>query len=150
MAFKTKAKNRQIIDDRQTLDAKHNNILQAFNDNKDNISELYNELENIKDILNNLNIQNAKSHILNIDLQKQIWDIDDKKKLLEEQIYKIENNIDENAYMLKTGKLINNYYRIIDDEKKYASVSVVNDSSNTINLQTIDNNTNFIIFNNFR
>uniref|UniRef100_A0A6C0F140 Viral late gene transcription factor 3 zinc ribbon domain-containing protein n=1 Tax=viral metagenome TaxID=1070528 RepID=A0A6C0F140_9ZZZZ len=141
MAFKTKAKNRQIIDDRQTLDAKHNNILQGFNDNKDNISELYNELEKIKDILNNLNIQNAKSHILNMDLQKQIWDIDDKKKLLEEQIYKIENNIDENAYMLKTGKLINNYYRIIDDEKKYASVSVVNDSRNIINLQPLDNNT---------
>ena len=95
MAFKTKAKNRQIIDDRQTLDAKHNNILQTFSDNKNNISDLYNELENVNSIINDLTIQNLKSPILNMLLQQQIWDYDDKKKILEDTIYRIKNNIDE-------------------------------------------------------
>ena len=34
---------------------------------------------------------------------------DDKIKLLEDEIRRIENNIDETIYMLKTGKLISNY-----------------------------------------
>ena len=36
MAFKHKTKNRLLIDERQTLDAKHNNILKSFTNNKDN------------------------------------------------------------------------------------------------------------------
>ena len=63
MAFKTKKKSRQIIDDRQTLDAKHNNILQLFTENKNSISELQIELNNIISVINDLNIENAKSEI---------------------------------------------------------------------------------------
>jgi len=125
MAFKTKAKNRQIIDDRQTLDAKHNNILQAFSDNKDNISDLYNELENVNSIINDLTIQNLKSPILNMLLQQQIWEYDDKKKILEDTIYRIKNNIDETSYMLKTGKLLSNYYKIINEEKNISSTKSI-------------------------
>ena len=80
MAFKSKTKNRLIVDERQTLDAKHNNILQAFTDNKKCISILYDELLNLNNIINDLQKQNAKSPYLNISLQKQIWDYDDKKK----------------------------------------------------------------------
>ena len=116
MAFKTKTKNRHTLDDRQTLDAKHNNILQSFTDNKDNIEDLYKALDNIKLIINNLNIENKKSPILNILLQKQLWDYDDKKKILEDMIFRIENNVDEKEYMLKTGKLLSNYYKIVNDE----------------------------------
>ena len=48
MAFKTKTKTRQIVNDRQTLDAKHNNILQSFTENKTNITDLKHELSKIK------------------------------------------------------------------------------------------------------
>ena len=40
MAFKTKIKSRHIIDERQTLDAKHNNILQSFTNNKNSINDI--------------------------------------------------------------------------------------------------------------
>ena len=50
-------------------------------------------------------------------------DYDDKKKEIEKEIYKIENNIDENDYMLKTGKLINNYYKIVNQEHTNDSFS---------------------------
>jgi len=72
MAFKNKIKNRQIVDDRQTLDAKHNNILQSFNDDKEGIINLYEELNKINSIIDELNIDNSKSPFLNINLQKQI------------------------------------------------------------------------------
>ena len=51
MAFKTKTKTRQIVNDRQTLDAKHNNILQSFTENKTNITDLKHELSKIISIL---------------------------------------------------------------------------------------------------
>ena len=120
MAFKSKTKNRLLVDERQTLDAKHNNILQTFTDNKNSISILHEELINLNKIINELQIKNAQSPFLNITLQKQIWDYDDKKKLLEDEIRRIENNIDEDEYMLKTGKLLCNYYKIVDYEKNIA------------------------------
>ena len=61
MAFKTKTKNRQILDDRQTLDAKHNNILQSFTENKNSIVDLQNELNNINSIIGELNIENSEN-----------------------------------------------------------------------------------------
>ena len=147
MAFKTKKKSRQIIDDRQTLDAKHNNILQLFTENKNSISDLQIELNNIISVINDLNIENAKSPILNLALQKKIWEYDDRKQILEETINRIDNNIDETEYMLKTGKLLSNYYKIINDEKQIASSESINyilnsnyDSNYNIDLQQQNSN----------
>ena len=117
MAFKTKTKTRLLIDDRQTLDAKHNNILTSFTNNKETLASLYIELNNINTKLNEYNLENAKSPMFNIEIQKIIWLYDDKKKEIEFNINRIENNIDENDYMLNTGKLISNYYKIINEEK---------------------------------
>ena len=134
MAFKTKTKNRQLLDDRQTLDAKHNNILQSFTENKNSVFELQIELTNINSIIDELNIENAKSPFFNILLQQKLWEYDDRKKILEETINRIDNNIDETEYMLKTGKLLSNYYKIINDEKKMASIE------SSINIFPINNN----------
>ena len=132
MAFKSKTKNRLLIDERQTLDAKHNNILQTFTDNKTSISTQYEELSSLNKIIKDLQVQNAKSPVLNITLQTQIWHYDDKIKLLEDEIRRIENNIDENDYMLKTGKLLSNYYKVIDDEKNIADSGNLNLNLNII------------------
>ena len=128
MAFKSKTKNRLLVDERQTLDAKHNNILQTFTDNKTSISVLHEELINLNKTISDLQKQNSKSPFLNITLQKQIWDYDDKIKKLEYEIKSIENNIDEDEYMLKTGKLLSTYYKIIDYEKNIADNGTGNGS----------------------
>ena len=120
-AFKIKTKSIILVDDRQTLDAKHNNILTAFTENKKRTEELHVDLDIINSKLSTLNAENAKCPILNLKLQQDIWDLDDSKKKIESEIYKIVNNIDEHNYMLKTGKLLSNYYKIIDEEKKIAS-----------------------------
>jgi hypothetical protein len=137
MAFKTKTKTRLLIDDRQTLDAKHNNILKSFTDIKDTINILYSELDSINLKLNDLNSQNSYLTILNIELQTQIWLYDDKKKAIELEINRIENNIDENEYMLKTGKLLSNYYKIINEEKNITLNNKINDK-NSLNSDKIN------------
>jgi len=143
MDFKTKTKIRLLIDDRQTLNAKHNNILTSFTNNKETLSTLYIELNNINTKLNELNIENAKSPMFNIEIQKIIWLYDDKKKEIEININRIENNIDENDYMLNTGKLISNYYKIINEEKNITIKHNKIDTNMDINMDTIlDTNMN--------
>jgi hypothetical protein len=119
--FKYKSKNRTFNDDRQTLDAKHLQMINIFSDTKHDIDKLKINLDEIKEQLSLLHLQNSNCNIINFQLQKQIWDLDDHKKTLESEIYKIEHNIDEHNYMLTTGKLLSNYYKILDEEKKITS-----------------------------
>jgi len=134
MAFKNKTKNRLLIDERQTLDAKHNNILKSFTNNKDNLNNYYKDLNKINNKLIELNNKNASEVIINIELQQKIWDYDDKKKEIENEIYKIENNIEQNEYMLKTGKLINNYYNVVNQEHNYNTLNE-NENAETENAE---------------
>ena len=142
MAFKNKTKNRLLIDERQTLDAKHNNILKSFTNNKDNLNNYYKELNKINNKLSELNNKNASEVIINIELQKKIWDYDDKKKEIENEIYKIENNIEQNEYMLKTGKLINNYYNVVNQEHNYNTLNenAENENENADNKNADNDN----------
>ena len=151
MAFRNKTKSKLVVDERQTLDAKHNSVLQTFTEEKKNLNTLHSELSNVNIELSKLNNENNKKPIFDIVLQKQIWDVDDKKRRIEEQIYKIENSIEENTYMLKTGKLLSNYYKILDDEKKIASNSengdlplIILENTSNNNCITVNNNTNTI------
>ena len=139
MAFKTKLKNRLLVNERQTVDAKHNNVLQQFIENKSYLPTLKEDLENIKTEITVLNHENSKSLIINLELQKKIWKLDDRKRELEKEITNIEQGIDENTYMLKTGKILSDYYKILDQEKQFASgEAYLPDNINTIN--TIKNN----------
>jgi len=142
MAFKNKTKNRLLIDERQTLDAKHNNILKSFTNNKDNLNNYYKELNKINNKLIELNNKNASEVIINIELQQKIWDYDDKKKEIENEIYKIENNIEQNEYMLKTGKLINNYYNVVNQEHNYNTLNenAENENENADNKNADNDN----------
>jgi len=120
MAFKSKPKNRLLIEERQTLDAKHNHVLQLFNEQKTHIPDIKSKLEVINARLEDLKRESDKSLIINLKIQSEIWELDDKKKELEKEIDNIQNNKDENEYMLKTGKILSKYYKIIDKEKQFS------------------------------
>jgi hypothetical protein len=139
MAFRIKTKQRLMVEERLTVDAKHNNILQSFTENKNYLPTLKEELEVIVKEISRLNYESAKSLIININLQKQIWELDDKKKQLEKEIYDIEHNTDENEYMLKTGKILSDYYKIIEQEKEFTIGSNSNDSKINCSNNTTGN-----------
>ena len=121
MAFRSKTKSKLLVEERQTVDAKHNNILQSFNEQKSFLPKLKEELAETLEEIDRLNMSNVNSPIFNMELQKKIWQLDDRKIALEKEINDIENNTDENMYMLKTGKILSDYYKILEQEKQFAS-----------------------------
>jgi hypothetical protein len=121
MAFKTKTKNRFLVEERQTLDAKHNNILSLFTENRRCLPNLETQLEELTQQINNLRKENEKTLILDLNIQKEIWKLDDEKTELEKQIKDIKNNNDETNYMLNTSKILSNYYKILEQEKQIAA-----------------------------
>ena len=140
MAFKTKTKSRLLVEERQTLDAKHNNILQSFNENKNNMPLLEVQLHELKARIADLHKQNAQSMIINLELQREIWKLDDEKIELEKQIQCIKNNVDENKYMLNTGKILSSYYKILDQEKQLASAPDYQSNTNIISIDQLTSN----------
>ncbi len=147
MTFRTKTKNKLLVEERQTLDAKHNGILSLFNENKTKLPDLESQLKDIENELTNLYNLNAKKIVIDMDLQRKIWKLDDEKKELLQRIDNIKNNIEENKYMLNTGKIISNYYKIIEKEKEFASASDDhnNKTSETNAFFQIANNNNYNI-----
>jgi len=139
--FKSKLKLRPNVEERQTLDATHNNMISTFEEVRNSITHLTDELKIINDQLDQLNLANS-SQILDMPKQRAIWALDDKKKFLEQEISKIQNNDDENAYMLNTGKLLSSYYKILDSEKQIASGLFANSNDNITdngNINSFDN-----------
>tara|TARA_B100000575_G_scaffold294573_1_gene311641 strand:- start:2222 stop:3643 length:1422 start_codon:yes stop_codon:yes gene_type:complete len=143
MAFKAKNKNRIEINTKQTIDARHQEILDSFEKKKESISELNEKIEIINAELNKLSEDMLKEKIINLETQKKKWDLEDNKASLEQQILDIQNNKSEISYMLNTSKLLSEYYRIIENEKNMNSHSFKNNNSNIKNVsKTISNNSN--------
>jgi len=137
MTFRSKTKNKLLVEERQTLDAKHNGILSLFNENKDRLPELESQLKELENDLINLKNLNANKIVIDMDLQRKIWKLDDDRTELLKKIANIKNNIEENKYMLNTGKIISNYYKIIEQEKEFASVSDDKNANKTAETNSI-------------
>ena len=71
MAFRNKTKSKLVIDERQTLDAKHNVVLANFNENKERLPELENQLAIIDSKLVELHELNAHNMVIDLNLQKK-------------------------------------------------------------------------------
>jgi hypothetical protein len=144
MTFRTKTKNKFLVEERQTLDAKHNGILSLFTENKERLPELESQLKNIETELASLKELNTNKLVIDMELQRKIWKLDDDRAELMHNIDNIKNNTDENKYMLNTGKIISNYYKIIEKEKEFASVSNynrINENNDFFQVASNENNT---------
>ena len=106
MSFKTRIKKKSPIDNRVTLQAKHNQKCDYFNKKKDNLIPIKGELDKLK-------IELTKYGKKNIDLTAEELenklDILDKIKILEHDISKIEKSTEQTNYFLDTGKILFNY-----------------------------------------
>lgn len=137
MTFRSKTKNKLLVEERQTLDAKHNGILSSFNENKDRLPELESELLDIDNELASLKNINSQKIVIDMELQRKIWKLDDERSELFKKINNIRNNVEENKYMLNTGKIISNYYKIIEQEKEFASTDTSSNHNITPSINTI-------------
>ena len=108
MSFKVKNRKKKFVDTRTTIDAKHNKQINEFR-------EIKNKLPIKKKILKTLKQSYIKYE--NINLKKlsdeqfdEKNDLEDKIDDLEKEIKVLENNEEENTYLLKTSNLLFNYY----------------------------------------
>lgn len=129
----------QNIKESQTLDKKHKEIIKNFQTSRNNSSDLYIQLHNIKMELNNLDIN--RDSLLNEDLLKRVTLLN-KKEDLENQVIEFENNYNEMDYYDRTGDLILEYYDSKDlQEKKKESRNILDFLGNKkIELTEKENN----------
>lgn len=124
MAFKDKTKNRNPFNENKTIDALHKEIMITFTNKRKNLSNYKHNLELIERKLVCLNAELRKDpNILNTkNLQKNIWKIEDERNRLKKEIENIETNREEQDYLLETGMLLNQYYKIKDSKDTIAPV----------------------------
>ena len=117
MAFKAKNKNKININSKQTIDAKHQDIIDDFKNKMNLIPDLEQEIIDINTQIDNLRKESDKNMIIDLTLETKIWDLEDKRNRLTEEISNVKNNINENKYMLKTSKILSEYYKVQENEK---------------------------------
>ena len=120
MAFKVKNKPiKKIVDNRITLDARHNNKMLDLEQKKELIYEKNNEINSLKKTMKTL----AKNYKKNVD---KILDIKDTIINLEKNIEKL-NKTDEIDYLLDTGHLLFDYYNKIEN----SDIKIINNIKKT-------------------
>jgi hypothetical protein len=106
--FNVKDKSRKKINNKKTLDSIHNSTFKSILETKNNIPKLQQELCNY--IKNFNTLQNKKISDLSNEEFKNFYLYEDKIKELRKNIKYIENNTEEQQYLLNTGSLIFDYY----------------------------------------
>jgi len=110
--FKDKNKKIYVADNRITLDAKHNEMIQYFRNKKKSIPEKKKELLYLQQKFEELkNIPNK--NLTNEQLNEK-FKISENISSLKKYISDIELNVEENNYFLKNGHLLYKYYDNID------------------------------------
>lgn len=142
MAFRKKNKTRELIVPKLTLDSLHKNMSTKFVEQQKSLAELRQDLfalsSRIKELKRSPEFQNP---IPNIKLQTEVWSLEEQYKNIENEIKKIESKTYEKDYLIKTGKILNQYYKLLDKEKEITEKTSKRDFLNGNNEQSYDQNT---------
>jgi hypothetical protein len=117
MAFKAKNKSKLNINTKQTIDARHQDIIDEFKNKSNSIPELNLQIEELDQKIDDLTIESSKNLIIDLELEKHIWNLEENRKKLQNDIDNLNKNVEENKYMLKTSKILSEYYKVQENEK---------------------------------
>ena len=117
MAFKAKNKSKLNINTKQTIDARHQDIIDDFKNKSNSIPELESQIEDLNQKIDDLKIESSKNLIIDLELEKQIWNLEENRKIIQNDINNLNKNVEENKYMLKTSKILSEYYKVQENEK---------------------------------
>lgn len=139
MAFRKKNKNRALSNIKQTIDSLHKEKLDLFKFNQHNLLSLKTELTNLKKKKDKYIIDNPDtSGIPNLLVEHTIREYENKIENISNQIEKISNKEEEKTYLLQTGKIINKYYKLLDNEKELSELKSTLDFENGNILSMLD------------
>jgi len=106
MSFKTRVKKKSPVDNRVTLQAKHNQKCDYFNQKKQDLEDKKIKVQELNRKL--ANFTKSNSELTPEELEEKL-DIVDNIKLLENDINTVEHNVEETNYFLDTGRILFNY-----------------------------------------
>ena len=122
MSFKIKNRKKKTVDNRTTIDAKHNSIVKKFKEQKKQYPILRKELLKNQKIYQKLMSKSLKEFT---DDEFSLKDeLEDKIEDLEQKINDLENSKEEKQYYLDTSSLLFDYYnnslssKVIDEKAK--------------------------------
>lgn len=142
MAFRKKNKTRELIVPKLTLDSLHKNMSTKFVEQQKSLAELRQDLFALSSRIKALNRSpEFQNPIPNIKLQTEVWSLEEQYKNIENKIKKIESKTYEKEYLIKTGKILNQYYKLLDKEKEITEKTSKRDFLNGNNEQSYDQNT---------
>jgi len=127
-SFNYKKKNRKTQKNTNTLDYFHNKKIELINNNKKNVKNYKKELEDVQKKYNNIC---SKKNLTETELDEK-FNLYDQINNLKTSIQFIEDNKEEEQYLLDVGNILFEYY---DNDNSYD----VTPNNNTINLNNINN-----------
>lgn len=132
MAFRKKNKTRELVVPKLTLDSLHKNMATKFMDKRKSLTELKRELAELSKQITTLKTAPVfLSPIPNVKLQTEVWSLEEEYKNIDSEIKKIESKTYEKEYLIKTGKILNQYYKLLDKEKELTVETSKRDFSST-------------------
>ncbi len=146
MAFRKKNKTRDIVSQKETIDSIHKKMKTQF-------QETYNQVDDIRAEIGELDSQikllkgendkyNSNNSIPDFKFQNKIWKLEEKRDALIKQIDEIESRSHEKDYLIKTGKILSRYYKIIEKEKEISEMTSrmdFNDAAHVNNHSSVRN-----------
>ena len=127
MSFKVKNRKKKYVDTRTTIDAKHNKQIKEFREKKNKLPAKRKQLKTLKAKYRKFENIDLKT-LSNEDFEIKN-DLEDKIEDLEKEIKSLENNDEENEYLLKTSNLLFNYY---ENNKKPIETKTVPSNSKSV------------------
>jgi hypothetical protein len=124
MAFRKKSKTREVIVPKLTLDSLHKNMTSTFIEKQKTLPELNQEYNDIFNEIRKLKMSPSYlSPIPDLKTQSTLWSLEEKLKTLEMDITNIQTKTNERTYLIKTGKILNKYYKLLNKEKELTELS---------------------------
>ena len=101
-----------VIISKKTLDATHQDMLIAFKKRREDLPKLKKKLELLDESQLKLreNINQTDDPIKQMEINQEIWELDDVRDNINKRICEIETNKDEMEYLLSTGQIMKAYY----------------------------------------
>lgn len=142
MTFRKKNKTREFVVPKLTLDNLHKNMTTKFMEKRSSLSKLNKEKHILLDKITNIKqMPEYLNPMPNIKLQTELWALEEQYRNIESEIDKIDNNTYEKDYLIKTGKILNQYYKLLHNEKEITEKTSKHDFSDNISSDNINVNT---------
>lgn len=108
--FKTKTKKIYEGDTRITLDARHQQMIEKFNQEQKQVIKLRKELSQFENKLKHLKNDTYKKNTFHPEKWQEILELEKRIDEQKESIRKLEQKENEQEYFLKTGDILSQYY----------------------------------------